>query len=360
MGTPSKSDGTVNLEYLTKAAESVAAYLREASILVLKSTVPIGTSKKIHEIVAKRTSKNFHLVSNPEFLKEGMAIDDFMRPDRVIIGSDDVFAQKKMKELYISFTRQGNPILYMSNLSAEMAKYAANAFLATKVSFINDIAKLCDLTGADIEEVREGIITDRRISRDFFYPGPGYGGSCLPKDVLALISLGKELETELKIIQAADEVNKLQKTYMVDKIKKYFGEDLSNHKFAFWGVAFKANTDDVRGSSAIDMAFELIKAGGQIHFYDPAASNNFIQALAKDSLFKDRVYPFDSAYNCLEGCDALITVTEWREFLNPNLDLIKKKLKKPVIFDARNIYSIKKIVSGGFDYFSFGKNNSNN
>ena len=355
VGTPSNEDGSADLKYLFSAAKSVADNMKEDCVVVIKSTVPVGSGKKVSELIKKETKIPFYLVNNPEFLKEGSAIEDFMRPDRVIIGSDSDFAVKKMDELYAPLVRQGNPIYHMSNISAEMTKYAANCFLATKISFINEVAKLCDLTGADIEEVRKGISSDQRIGKHFLYPGPGYGGSCFPKDVKALLSTAKENGMNLEIVQAAEDVNDAQKTRMFDKMKTHYAGDLTGKKFAFWGVAFKANTDDVRETPAIYMAKALIGAGASVSFYDPVASDNYAVLMTKYPECEGKLQQFDDMYEVLNGADALVTMTEWRQFHNPDFELIKEKLKAPVLFDARNLYHTSKALEEGFTYFAIGK-----
>jgi len=355
VGTPSGEDGSADLTYLRQAAESVAERLKERSVVVIKSTVPVGTGKRIAEVIAKKTTKEFFLVNNPEFLKEGSAIEDFMRPDRVIIGSDSAFAAEQMDNLYAPLLRQGNPLYHMSNLSAEMTKYAANCFLATKISFINEVANLCDEMGADIEEVRKGISSDVRIGKHFLYPGPGYGGSCFPKDVKALIHTAKEHRSELKIVQAAEDVNEVQKIRMFEKMKTFFKGDLSGKKFAFWGVAFKANTDDVRETAAIAMARALIKEGAEVNFYDPVASDNYLQEMKNYPECEGKLHTFPDMYAVAKDCDGLVTMTEWREFRNPDYESLKKTLKTKVIFDARNLFDTEKTIESGFDYFAIGK-----
>lgn len=356
VGTPSANDGRADLQYLFAAARSVAEHMSEGAVIVIKSTVPVGTCKEVRELMEKVTTKKFSVVNNPEFLKEGSAVEDFMRPDRVIIGHREEEAAALMEELYAPLLRQGNPLYKMSNISAEMSKYAANCFLATKISFINEIARLCDLTGADIEEVRKGISSDRRIGPHFLYPGPGYGGSCFPKDVKALVHTAKEHGMALKIVDATEEVNVEQRVYLVEKIKKQFGEDLKGKRFCFWGVAFKANTDDVRESSSLSLAATLTKMGAIVSFYDPVASENFLSTMKE-------IYPealpsleqSDDMYGALKGCDALVTVTEWREFQNPDFSQIKSGLKTPVIIDGRNLFSTKKVLKEGFTYYAIGK-----
>lgn len=357
VGTPSDDIGRANLDYLKEASISVAKNLSDNSIVVIKSTVPVGTNKMIIKIISEHTNKRFHLVNNPEFLKEGSAIEDFMRPDRVIIGHKDKEAAQVMEELYAPLVKQGNPIFLMSNLSAELSKYAANCFLATKISFINEMAQLCDKTGADINEVRKGISTDKRIGPHFLYPGPGYGGSCFPKDVKALIQTAKENGMELQIVDATEKVNDRQKLYMFDKIKKYFKGELRGKTFAFWGVAFKANTDDIRESSAIFMARALVSAGARVNFFDPVAMENFKKVMDNDPLTSGKTTAFKNKYDCINKADALITMTEWREFSFPDFSEIKERLNTPVIFDGRNLYDTQKMLEEGFDYFGVGKYN---
>ena len=351
VGTPSSDDGQANLKYLFSAAESVAKNLSDGAIVVVKSTVPVGTGGKVKELISKFTDKRFSVVNNPEFLKEGSAVEDFMRHDRVVIGYQEEEAAQAMEELYAPLVRQGNPIFMMSNLSAEMTKYAANCFLATKISFINEIARLCDLVGADINEVRKGISSDQRIGKHFFYPGPGYGGSCFPKDVKALMYTAKEYGMDLSIVGATEDVNDSQKMYVFEKIKKHFGE-IEGRVFAFWGVAFKANTDDVRESSAIYMAKALVEAGAKVNFFDPVAGENYLKVMDE---YKDSITMFENKYDCLNGCDAMVTMTEWREFSFPDFPEIKNRLKTPVIFDGRNLYNTEKVLDHGFEYFAIGK-----
>lgn len=355
VGTPSSDDGQANLEYLRAAASSVANEISDGAIIVIKSTVPVGTCQAIEALVASKTDKIFHIVNNPEFLKEGAAIDDFMKPDRVVIGHKNEEAARAMEELYAPLLRQGNPIFLMSNLSAEMSKYASNCFLATKISFINEIAKLCDLTGADINEVRDGISSDKRIGRHFLYPGPGYGGSCFPKDVKALMFTAKEYGMDLKIVRATEEVNEAQKTRMLDKMDGYFKGDLSGKTIAFWGVAFKANTDDVRETAAIYMARALSRVGASVQFFDPVATENYLREMNQFPETSGKIKAFDDKYACLKGADALMVMTEWREFDSPDFSRIKAELNSPVIFDGRNLYETKKVLNAGFDYFAIGK-----
>jgi UDPglucose 6-dehydrogenase len=352
VGTPSDDEGRANLTYLMSAVDAILPHLNDQAVVVIKSTVPVGTNQLIRERIKNQTTKSIYVVNNPEFLKEGSAIDDFMKPDRVVIGHDSEFAASLMNELYAPLVLQGNPIYMMSNLSAEMTKYAANCFLATKISFINEMARLCDLTGADIEQVRKGITSDKRIGSHFLYPGPGYGGSCFPKDVKALIATAKDYDYNLKIVQAAEDVNKSQKSYMVEKIKHHYGSDLNGKIFAVWGVAFKPNTDDIRETPAIDLIKGLNQLGASVQFYDPIAADNF-EKLAKSEKFNAR--RVDEPMQCLEGCDGLVLMTEWAEFRSPDYQEIKKFLKQPVVFDARNLFKTDKLKQAGLTYYAIGK-----
>lgn len=353
VGTPSSDDGQADLKYLKLATISVAKELSEGAIVVIKSTVPVGTFKMVRDLIAQHTKKKFSVVNNPEFLKEGTAVEDFMRPDRVVIGHNDEDAADAMAELYAPLVRQGNPIYMMSNVSAEMTKYAANCFLATKISFINEIAKLCDLTGADVNEVRKGIASDQRIGKHFLYPGPGYGGSCFPKDVKALMHTAKEHGMSLKIVQATEDVNDAQKLRVFEKIKQEEG-NLEGKTFAFWGAAFKANTDDVRESSSIYMAQALSAAGAKVKFFDPVASQNFMREM--DALgITAKIESTKNKYDALNGCDGLVIMTEWREFGFPDWNEVKSRLKKPVIYDGRNLYDTEKVLEHGFKYYAIGK-----
>ena len=351
VGTPSGDDGKAEMKYVFSSIESVIPNLDDNSIIVLKSTVPVGTAKQVVEFVKERTNKKVHIVNNPEFLKEGTAVNDFLKPSRGIIGTADEYAENAMDELYEPLTRVGFPLIKMTNVSAEMTKYAANCFLATKISFMNEIARLCDVTSADVEEVRKGIGSDNRIGQHFLYPGPGYGGSCFPKDVKALMHTGKENGIDLQVIKAAEVVNKEQKSIMARKALAHFG-DVSGKTFAFWGVAFKANTDDVRETAAIDTAKILVENGANVQFFDPVASENY------NSIMKTMDIPvkkMSNRYEALDGADALIVITEWKEFRAPDFDEIKKRLKSPIIFDGRNLYNPKKVIEKGFKYFAVGK-----
>ena len=351
VGTPNTNSGQPNLKYLMEAVKMVVSKMNEGAIIVIKSTVPIGTSFKVREWIRKWTSKNFYLVSNPEFFREGAAIEDFMRPDRVVIGHEEDYGANQVIELYASLRDQGYPIYKMSHASAEMVKYAANCFLATKISFINDMAKLCTLVGADIEEVKSAMTNDPRIGRDFLNPGIGYGGSCLPKDVKALLKMAKEMGTSLRIVQATQEINEEQKILMFEKLQSYLG-DMAGKTIAFWGVAFKPYTDDVREGPAIFLAKKVIEAEGKVQFYDPLASDNFLRWMGES---EKKLCPFHDMYSCLEGADAMVLVTEWPEFYNPDWRRVKELLNFPVIFDGRNIYSTSKVLSTGLSYYAVGK-----
>lgn len=350
--TPPKENGEADLSRIESAAKSTAQNMKDGAIIVLKSTVPVGTHLKVKKVMDENTDKKFHVVNNPEFLKEGSAIDDFMRPDRVVVGFDNEEAGVMMEKLYAPLLRSGNPLLKMSNLSAEMTKYAANCFLATKISFINEIANLCDATGADIEDVRRGITTDPRIGKKFLYPGIGYGGSCFPKDVQALIQTGAQHGCELEVVGSAHRVNYKQKTRLFDKMKKAFGDNLKGKVFAFWGVAFKPNTDDIREAPAIDMAESLIQAGASVQFFDPVAMQNFESLMSHHG---DKIKRSQNKYHALEGADGLVLLTEWLEFRAPDWHEVKSRLKNPSVFDGRNIYDTHKVLEHGLEYHCIGK-----
>jgi len=353
VGTPSSENGEADLSYLKSAAQSVAKNISDNSYVVIKSTVPVGTSKKIRAIMEKETGANYQLISNPEFLKEGVAISDFMKPDRVVVGVSDNASYRVMKQLYAPLVRQGNPIIRMSVEAAELTKYAANCFLATKISFINEIARLCDLTGANIDEVRNGIMSDRRIGKFFLYPGLGYGGSCFPKDVEALIQTAKGLDLDLQIINSAKKVNDEQKTYLFKKVMDLYKGNIKGKHFTFWGVAFKPNTDDIREAPSIYLAQKIIEAGGKIKFYDPIAEKNFLKYMAK---YKDSISATKNRYECLKDSEGLFVITEWPEFHNPNFEKIKSIMKRCAIFDGRNLYDAETIIESEVDYFGVGKN----
>lgn len=351
VGTPSREDGSADLKYLYAALDDLVPFIRDGLNVVLKSTVPVGTGESVKKYLKEKTDKKFIVVNNPEFLKEGSAVEDFMKPERVIIGTDNDKAYALMERLYRPFMRQQNRVIRMSNLSAEMTKYAANCFLATKISFMNEIANLCDKTGADVTEVRSGISTDSRIGAQFLYPGPGYGGSCFPKDVKALVYTAGQHDMDFKIVNATEEVNSKQKLYMFEKAKAHFG-DLSGKTIALWGVAFKANTDDIRETPAIYIARALNKAGAKVRFYDPVASANFEAFCREKNIEAQKV---DEKYECLDKADALMVLTEWKEFRAPDFTEIKTKLKESVIFDGRNLYDTDIVLEEGFKYYAVGK-----
>jgi UDPglucose 6-dehydrogenase len=352
VGTPSSDDGQADLKYVFGACDSIAPHLRDGSVVVVKSTVPVGTGNKIREHLKSRTTKKYYVVNNPEFLKEGSAVEDFMKPERIIIGSQDTVSADIIEDLYEPFNRQVKRTIRMSNISAEMTKYAANCFLATKISFMNEVAQLCDIVGADVEEVRHGISTDSRIGSQFLYPGPGYGGSCFPKDVKALVYTAKENGINFKIVEAVEEVNKAQKKYLVNKVKKHFKDDLKGKTFVLWGTAFKANTDDIRETPAIDTAMELHKAGAKVRIHDPEAADHFEQLMTKMGIPVDQ---YENKYDALNGADGLLVLTEWKQYRAPDFDEIKSRLKTPLIFDGRNLYSTKKVLEQGFTYYAIGK-----
>jgi UDPglucose 6-dehydrogenase len=352
VGTPSSDTGEADLKYLFGACDSIAPHLREGAVVVVKSTVPVGTGNKVREYLKSKNAKKVYVVNNPEFLKEGSAVDDFMKPERIIIGALDDAAAELVEELYEPFNRQVKRTIRMSNVSAEMTKYAANCFLATKISFMNEVARLCDIMGADVEEVRHGISTDSRIGSQFLYPGPGYGGSCFPKDVKALVFTAKENGTRFKIVETVEEVNKEQKLYLVNKLKKHFNNDLKGKVFVLWGTAFKANTDDIRETPAIDTAIALHEAGAKIRIHDPAAADNFEALMNKMEIPVDQ---FENKYDALKDVDGLLVMTEWKQYRAPDFDEMKSRMKTPVIFDGRNLYNTKKVLEQGFTYYAIGK-----
>jgi len=357
VGTPSSVDGSADLSAVLKVSADVGKAMNGSKIIVNKSTVPVGTAKKVAAIIAEHTKHPVHIVSNPEFLKEGSAIDDFLKPDRVVIGTDNEQAWLTMKELYDPFVRQGNPIIRMSNVSAEMTKYAANAMLATKISFINEIALLCDLVGADVESIRAGITSDVRIGKHFLYPGPGYGGSCFPKDVKALLKTGKDFGLPMQVIHAAEEANDRQKQVLGEKIAKHFGgtNALKGKTFALWGLAFKPNTDDMREAPSLVLLKKLLEAGSQVRAFDPIAHETALEAMKTYGIKTDNFHLSESAYQTLEAADALVLVTEWNEFRNPDFTKMKTLMRTPVIFDGRNLWKPDSVSKKGFTYYGMGR-----
>lgn len=352
VGTPSSDDGQADLSYVFGACESIIPYLKDGAIVVVKSTVPVGTGNRIREFLKARLKTQFYVVNNPEFLKEGSAVEDFMKPERIIIGSAEPESAAKIESLYAYFNKDQKRTITMSNLSAEMTKYAANCFLATKISFMNEIARLCDAVGADVEEVKGGIATDSRIGSKFLNPGPGYGGSCFPKDMRALVFTAKEFKSPFKIVEAVVDVNTQQKRYLVSKVLKHYKNDVKGKTFVLWGAAFKANTDDVRETPSIDTALALHEAGAKVRFHDPEAATNFKVEMAKRGV---PVEHFEDKDKALEGADGLLIMTEWKQYLNPDFKDIKARLKQPVLFDGRNLYNTKKVLESGLTYYAIGK-----
>ena len=355
VGTPSGSDGRANLQYVLAAAQDIGDAIEASDdprekIIVVKSTVPVGTNIKVQEAVASRTSKTFHMASNPEFLKEGAAINDFNKPDRVVIGAQTKYAADKMRDLYEPFVRQGNPIFIMDIPSAEMVKYASNCMLATKISFINEVANLCEAYGADINEVRRGMCSDKRIGNQFLYPGLGYGGSCFPKDVLAMISMGQDCGRPATLLESVHDVNHKQRSAFFNKILSQFDDtDWPNLNVAVWGIAFKPGTDDTREAPALTLINMLLEKGATVSAYDPVAHETASEVLGESINYaKD-------AISALKKADALILCTDWDEFKHPDFESMRKKMRTPIIFDGRNIYRRSVMREYGFVYHSVGR-----
>ena len=348
--TPPGEDGSADLSYILGVAEQLGKLITDYKVIVDKSTVPVGTAEKVHAVIAKNAQVDFAVVSNPEFLREGFAVTDFMKPDRVVIGTRDERARKVMESLYRPFVRQGNPIYFMDEKSAELTKYAANSFLATKITFMNEVANFCELVGADVDQVRVGIGSDSRIGKRFLFPGIGYGGSCFPKDVQALVKSGEDLNFKFEILSAVLKVNQEQKTILFPKIKNFFRGDLSGKKIAVWGLAFKPDTDDIREAPALFMIEALLDAGANISAYDPEALPN-----VKNSLGAKIDYASDE-YSALSGADALLICTEWGIFRNPDFTRMKSLMKDAVLFDGRNLFEIGEMNDKGFYYCSIGRN----
>jgi UDPglucose 6-dehydrogenase len=349
VGTPPGENGSADLKYVLDAARSIARNLSGYAVIVDKSTVPVGTAKRVRAVIRENTRHEFDVVSNPEFLKEGAAIDDFLKPDRVVIGSESQRAREVMDELYAPFVRTGNPILHMDISSAELTKYAANAMLATRISFMNEIANICSKVGADIDAVRKGIGSDARIGLRFLFAGIGYGGSCFPKDVQAIVRTARDAGYEFRILQAVEAVNESQKRLLVDMIQARFGRNLKGRHFAIWGLSFKPNTDDMREAPALVVIDALLAAGATIKAYDPEAMSE-----CKKHHLGDRIAYAEVPMGALENADALVLVTEWNEFRRPDFEAIKAALKTPVIFDGRNIYPRATLEKLGFEYFGIG------
>lgn len=357
VGTPMGEDGSADLQYVLSVAKEIGMNMRKELVIVDKSTVPIGTADKVRETIQKELNKrgsdvNFHVVSNPEFLKEGAAISDFMKPDRVVVGADSDYAFEMMRQLYNPFTMSHDRFIQMDVRSAEMTKYAANTMLATKISFMNEIANICEKVGADVNQVRIGIGSDKRIGYSFIYPGAGYGGSCFPKDVKALKKIAEQHNYKAELISAVEEVNNRQKFVIAEKIINRFGEDLTGKIFGLWGLAFKPETDDMREAPAIYVIKELVKRGARVQAYDPKAIKEAQHFYLKN--VKNVSY-VDSKYDVLKEADALILLTEWKEFRSPDFVEIKTQLKNPVIFDGRNQYNAFRLEEKGFEYYQIGK-----
>jgi UDPglucose 6-dehydrogenase len=335
--TPPGEDGSADLSYILGVANQLGTLMNDYKVIVDKSTVPVGTAERVHEAIAKNARFDFDVVSNPEFLREGFAVDDFMKPDRVVVGTSSMKAQKIMEQLYKPFVRQGNPIIFMDEKSAELTKYAANSFLATKITFMNEIANFCELVGADVDKVRIGIGSDTRIGKRFLFPGIGYGGSCFPKDVQALVKSGKENQFNFEILDAVMRVNEDQKTVLFPKIKNFFRGDLNGKKIALWGLAFKPDTDDIREAPALYMIDALTEAGATVVAYDPEAMKNV------NALIGDKISYATNEYDVLEGANALVICTEWSIFRNPNFNTMKDLMADNVIFDGRNLFDIEEM-----------------
>ncbi|GGH07854.1 UDP-glucose dehydrogenase family protein [Pedobacter zeae] len=347
--TPPGGDGAADLSYILGAAKDISKLITEYKIIVNKSTVPVGTADKVKAVFAENTSIEVDVVSNPEFLREGVAVDDFMKPDRVVLGTKSEKAKKLMAELYAPYVRQGNPILFMDERSSELTKYAANSFLATKITFMNEVANLCELVGADVDAVRKGIGSDERIGKRFLFPGVGYGGSCFPKDVQALVKSSDDYAYDFQILKSVMEVNERQKTILVDKVLKYYKNDISGKHFALWGLAFKPETDDIREAPALYIIVALIKNGATVTVFDPEAMNNV------KGVIGDQVNYAKNQYDALENADALLIATEWSVFRNPDFEKIDNILKSKVIFDGRNLYDLQKMIDLGYYYNSIGR-----
>jgi UDPglucose 6-dehydrogenase len=348
VGTPEAEDGSADLQHVLGVARDVARVMNGYKVIVDKSTVPVGTSERVREVVRRETTHPFSVVSNPEFLKQGAAVDDFMRPDRVVIGADDPRGAELMKELYAPFTRTGAPIMVMDCASAELCKYAANAMLATRISFMNEVARVCELYGANVDEVRRAVASDRRIGAAFLFPGVGYGGSCFPKDVKAIVKFSRDKGYTFRILDAVESVNEEQKLVLVAKMQRHFGS-LKGRTIAVWGLAFKPRTDDMREAPAISIVGALLQEGARVQVYDPEAAD-----VARRH-FGSKVTYARRSYEALTGADALALVTEWNEFREPDFSRMRKLMKEPVIFDGRNIYNPTQMKAQGFTYFSIGR-----
>jgi len=347
--TPPGGDGSADLSYVLGAAKDIAKLVTDYKVIVTKSTVPVGTADKVKAVMQANTDVECAVVSNPEFLREGVAVDDFMKPDRVVVGTMDERARKLMAELYGPYVRQGNPVIFMDERSSELTKYAANSFLATKISFMNEVANLCERVGADVDMVRRGIGADERIGKRFLFSGIGYGGSCFPKDVQALGKSAEENKYDFKILNAVMDVNTIQKKILVEKMRAYYKDGLKGKKFAMWGLAFKPDTDDIREAPALYIIEELLKEGATIVAFDPEGMPNV------KKLMGDKIGYAENRYDALDGADALLIVTEWPVFRTPDFDFMKERLKAPVVFDGRNLYDLERMRDCGFYYNSIGR-----
>jgi len=347
--TPPGADGSADLKYILQVADDLGPLLSEYVVVIDKSTVPVGTSEKVHSAIAKNAKVDFDVVSNPEFLREGVAVEDFMKPDRVVIGTQSERAKDLMSRLYAPLVRQGNPIIFMDERSAELTKYAANAFLATKITFMNEIANLCELVGANVDEVRKGIGTDSRIGKRFLFAGIGYGGSCFPKDVQALAKTSAENDYEFKILDSVMKVNENQKTKLIPHLAKHFKGDLAGKKIAMWGLAFKPYTDDIREAPSLYNIDALLELGASVSAYDPEAMNHV------RNLLGDKITFTKNPYEALESADALLIVTEWPQFRTPDFERMDSLLKNKVIFDGRNLYELSQMRELGYTYYSIGR-----
>jgi UDPglucose 6-dehydrogenase len=349
VGTPPGEDGAADLKYVLQVAELIGRHMTKEIVVVTKSTVPVGSAAKVKSVVAKHAKFPFHACSNPEFLKEGNAVEDFMRPDRVVLGVESAHARRVMTDLYAPFVRTGKPVLLMDISSAEMTKYAANGMLATRISFMNEIANLCDKVGANVDFVRRGIGSDSRIGQSFLFPGPGYGGSCFPKDVKALVRMGAESGVPLDVLAAVESANERQKTVLLTKIRSALGDKLTGRRVAVWGLAFKAGTDDLREAPALTLIEALLKEGVSVCAHDPAALDH------ARSLLGNRIDYAETNYEALSGADALVVVTDWNEYRHPDFERVKRTLKQPVIVDGRNLYDVEKMRELGVRYHSIGR-----
>ncbi len=347
--TPPDEDGSADLSYILGVSKEIGKLLKDYKVIVDKSTVPVGTAEKVHAEISKNAKCEFDVVSNPEFLREGFAVDDFMKPDRVIVGTSSERAKKLMTALFTPFVRQGNPIIFMDERSAELTKYAANSFLATKISFMNEIANLCEILGANVDNVRAGIGSDTRIGKRFLFPGIGYGGSCFPKDLQALVKSATDVNYDFKILKSVMNVNETQRSRIVPKIKDYFKKNLKGKKIAVWGLAFKPDTDDIREAPSLYIIEELLKAGAEISAYDPEAMNNV------SKIMKDKIQYALDQYDCLKDADCLLICTEWSVFRTPDFEKVNSLLKNKIIFDGRNLYATDTMREMGFYYYSIGR-----